>query len=281
MASGRLRRIAFVTGWAVLAGASLVFAQFIYRGGSGGFRGAPIRWATPDSFNGTYNFCRGYFRRNRPEPGGSGADTDYPAADNNFSVRLSELTKTPVKMDATGQPDYVVVELTDPLLFNCPMIYMEDVGTAHFSDDEVSHLRDYLLKGGFLETDDFWGTPAWEQWVREIGRVLPPAEYPIVDITPDHPLMHMMYTIKAVEQVSSIQFWRRSGGSTSERGFDSPHADFRGITDETGRLLVVMAHNTDIPDTWEREGESPEYFARFSPDGYAVGINIVLYAMTH
>jgi hypothetical protein len=264
---------------AIAACASLAYAQFIFRGG-GGFRGSAPKWANDDSFDGTFNYCRAYFTSSRREPGGSGADTDYPGADNNFSVRLGELTKTPVKMDGEGQPDFIVVQLTDPLLFKCPMIYMEDVGTAHFDDDEVAALRAYLLKGGFLETDDFWGEYAWAQWVEEIGRVLPPTQYPIVDITPDHAIMHMMYDLKGIEQVPSIQSWRRLGGGTSER-YDAPHSNFRGIADERGRLMVVMLHDTDIPDTWEREGESAEYFARFSPDGYATGINIVLYAMTH
>ena len=93
--------------------------------------------------------------------------------------------------------------------------------------------------------------------------------------------MHTLYDVKEIPQVSSINFWRRTGGSTSERGYDSPYANFRGIADEHGRLMVVMTHNTDIADTWEREAESPEYFDRFSPVGYAVGVNIVVYALTH
>ena len=119
------------------------------------------------------------------------------------------------------------------------------------------------------------------QWTQEIGRVLRPTEYPIFDILPDHPIMHTLYDVKEIPQVSSINFWRRTGGSTSERGYDSPYANFRGIADEHGRLMVVMTHNTDIADTWEREAESPEYFDRFSPAGYAVGVNIVVYAPTH
>jgi len=75
--------------------------------------------------------------------------------------------------------------------------------------------------------------------------------------------------------------WRMTGGRVSERGWDSPHVDFRGIQDSHGRLMVVMTHNTDIADTWEREGENRDYFDRFSPAGYAIGINVVLYAMTH
>jgi len=127
----------------------------------------------------------------------------------------------------------------------------------------------------------FWGTAAWEQWAAEIGRVLPPSQYPIVDIPNDHSLMHTLYDVKEIEQVSSIQFWMRSGGSVSERGPDSPYPNHRGIADAKGRLMVVMTHNTDIPDTWEREGENQEYFERFSPAGYAVGVNTVLYGLTH
>jgi len=239
------------------------------------------KWAARDDFDGRFNFCRGYYTSNRFEDGGQGWRTDYPGADNNFSVRLGELSFVRVKMRPDGQPDNVVVSLTDPLLFHCPFLYMEDVGTARFNDEEVAKLRAYLLKGGFLEVDDFWGTKAWDQWAEEIGRVLPPDQYPIFDIPKDHAIMRALYDVKAIPQVSSINFWARNGGSTSERGSDSPYANFRGIQDEHGRLMVVMTHNTDISDTWEREGENQEYFDRFSPDGYAVGVNIILYAMTH
>jgi hypothetical protein len=93
--------------------------------------------------------------------------------------------------------------------------------------------------------------------------------------------MHTSYNVRRIPQVPSIQFWYRSGGEVSERGWDSTHVNFRGVRDRHDRLMVVMTHNTDIADTWEREGENQEYFARFSPEGYAVGVNVVLYAMTH
>src|SRR4051812_32256363 len=238
-----------------LSTAGMVCAQGIWVGRGGFSRTAP-RWATPAHFAGSFNFCRGYYTSDRREDGGSGWDTDFPGADNNFSVRLAELTRVHVRLDKSGQPDYVVVRLTDPLLYRCPVLHMEDVGVVRFSEDEVVNLRAYLLKGGFLIVDDFWGTRAWEQWTTELGRALPSSQYPIVDIPPDHPIMHSLYDVKEVEQVSSINFWIRNGGSVSERGSDSPHPDFRGIFDDRGRLMVVMAHNTDIPDTWEREGES-------------------------
>lgn len=249
-------------------------------GGYDRFGGEAPKWATRENFDGRFNFCRGHYTSNRPEAGGQGWRTDYPGADNNFSVRLAELSFVRVKMKPDGQPDNVVVRLSDPLLFRCPVLYMEDVGTARFSEAEVESLRAYLLKGGLLEVDDFWGTRAWNQWANEIGRVLPPHQYPIFDIPPDHAIMHTLYDVKAVEQVSNIRYWAATG-SVSERGPDSPHVNFRGIADEHGRLMVVMAHNTDIPDSWEREGESEEYFDRFSPNGYAIGVNVMIYAMTH
>jgi hypothetical protein len=241
----------------------------------------PPKWAKREDFDGSFIYCRGFYTSVRREAGGTGWSTDYPAADNNFSVRLMELTYTHVQLDEERQPDTVVVRLSDPLLFRCPILFMEDTGTLRFSTAEVANLKDYFAKGGFLYVDDFWGTSAWQQWTTEIGRVLPPSQFPIFDIPPDHPILHALYDLNAVPQVSAISFWQRTGGSTSERGSDSPRANFRGIADDRGRLIVVMTHNTDIADTWEREGEDQEYFRMFSPAGYALGVNIVLYAMTH
>ena len=110
-------------------------------------------------------------------------------------------------------------------------------------------------------------------------KVLP--EYEIVDVPPDHAIRNTMYPLPTIPQVTSINFWRRSGGSTSERGDDSPRANFRMIADAHGRIMVLMTHNTDLGDSWEREGEDHEYFLQFSPQGYAVGVNAVLYLLTH
>jgi hypothetical protein len=264
----------------VLAVASMAAAQRIMVAPGRVVRASEKR-ATPEDFDGSFIYCRGYFTSNRRENGGTGWSTDYPAADNNFSVRLMELTLAHVKLDVEHQPNTVVVHLTDPLLYRCPILFMEDTGTVRFTSEQVKTLHDYFMKGGFLWVDDFWGSAAWTQWANEIGRVLPPGDFPIFDIQPDHPIMHALYSVKEVPQVSSINFWSRNGGSTSERGPDSPRANFRGISDEHGRLMVVMTHNTDISDTWEREGENREYFERFSPAGYALGVNVVLYAMTH
>jgi uncharacterized protein DUF4159 len=242
---------------------------------------APPRFPSADSFDGTFNFCRGMFTSNRPEAGGQGWWTDYPDADINFSIRLSELTKTRVSKARGDEPNHLVVRLTDDALFQCPYLHMEDVGTMLLSDAEILRLRQYLLKGGFLWVDDFWGNAAWEQWVDEISRVLSPVEFPIRDLSHDHPIWRAMFQIKELPQIPSINFWSRSGGETSEREWESAEPHIRGISDSHGRLMVLMTHNTDISDAWEREGEDPRYFYLFSPNGYAVGINVIMYAMTH
>jgi hypothetical protein len=266
----------------LLAGALVCYAQQIW---SGGYGYTPPRFPTATSFTGSFNFCRLMFNSNRREKSGWG--TDYPGADLNFSTRLAELTKTDVKMGrGNGEdeiPDAVVVRPTDDALFQCPFILMEDAGTVRFNDLEAVRLRQYLLKGGFLLVSDYHGTYAKAQFDEEIGRILPPSKYPVVDLTPPGPtIWNTMFHLQELPQMASIQTWRRTRGGTIERWNDDrsgPTA--RGITDARGRLMVVMLHNTDIPDGWEREGEDPEYFFHFSPDAYAVGIDVVLYALTH
>ena len=93
--------------------------------------------------------------------------------------------------------------------------------------------------------------------------------------------MHALYDVKDIPQVPNIGFWRQTGGQTSERYADSAELHFRGIQDSHGRLMVLMSHNTDISDTWEREGENRDYFELFSPRGYAIGVNVILYVMSH
>jgi hypothetical protein len=242
--------------------------------------GVPVRFPPADFPNGDFYVSKVMYESVWSEPMGAGWSTDYPYAGINLMTRISELTKTPVSRDSKGDPNYWVVRLTDDALFRCPFTIASDVGTARFSAAEAARLRQYLLKGGFLWVDDFWGSRAWQVWSTEIHKALP--EYRIVDIPADHPIRHAMFDIVTLPQVTNIQFWRRNNGqTTAERGADSPEADFRMIADERGRIMVLMTHNTDIGDSWEREGEDHEFFLQFSPAGYAVGINSVLYALTH
>ena len=252
----------------------------------GGYGRTPPRFPTATSFSGGFNFCRVMFTSTHREKQGWG--TDYPGADINFSIRVSELTKIDVKMidNSEGEgaePDAVVVRLTDAALFNCPFLFMEDAGTARFSPAEVTQLQNYLLKGGFLLVADYHGAYGQEQFDGEIGRVLPASRYPIITLTPpsDHPLWKTMFPVTQLPQMASIATWRRTGNVIERWNVDGDPPSARAIADEQGRLMVVMIHNTDLPDPWEREGEDKDYFYRFSPDAYAVGINILIYAMTH
>ena len=246
------------------------------------------RYATPDSFGHGFNFCRGLYTSSSEvrEVGGMGWATDYPDADRNFSVRLAEMTKTRVTRilarDGTKrEPEFLVIPVASDLLFQCPYLHMEDVGWAAFTSTEVRKLQQYLLKGGFLWADDFWGERAWDNWKREISRVLPSDQYQIVDIPPDDPIFRMLFSVRQVPQIPSIQYWRASRGGISERGPDSAEPHFRGIYDARGNLMVVMTHNTDIYDAWERERDDPRFFNSFSPSGYSFGVNVILYALTH
>ncbi len=230
-----------------------------------------------------FTFCRVQYRQVRREQGGRGWRTDYPDADRNLMLRLSQLTRTPIRTTPQGRPDHLIVQLTDDEIYQCPFIFMSDVGTITLDSKEAERLREYLTRGGFLWVDDFWGEYAWDIWVREIGKALPPGEYPIEDIPPGSTIFNALYVVYDVPQVPSIQHWRRAGrgSSTSEQGADSAIPHLRGIRDAQGRIMVLMSHNTDIADGWEREGEDEEFFFAFSPKAYALGINIVLYALTH
>ena len=272
----RLRAgIAIVLAYVVISGAMLLAQRFgVFEGAGAGIR------VPPRDFNdGGFTICKWMFRSDRSEAGGIGWSTDYPFGEINLLTRLSELTKIHVSRDGAGDVNYWVVQLTDDQLFKCPVLLGTDVGTAALSNTEVQRLRQYLLKGGFLWVDDFWGTAAWNQWSGQIARVLP--EFPIVDVQADDPIRHALFNISEVKQVPSIFSWRGPGSDPRERGDDSPHADFRAIADRHGRIMVAMTHNTDIGDSMEREGDDPAYFAAFSPEGYALATDIVLYALTH
>ena len=277
--AGVATRIAAGIGTVLVLIVGTVAASMAQRFGVIEGAGAGIRVPPHDFNDGGFTICKWMFRSDRSEPSGVGWSTDYPFGEINLLIRLSELTKVHVSRDRRGDVNYWVVRATDDQLFQCPILVGSDVGTAALSEAEVKRLRDYLLKGGFLWVDDFWGTPAWEQWARQITRVLP--EFPIVDVAPEDPIRQALFNVAEVKQVPSIFAWGGPGSDPRERGDDSPHADFRAIADRQGRIMVAMTHNTDIGDAMEREGENPDYFAEYSPAGYALATDIVLYALTH
>lgn len=206
---------------------------------------------------------------------------DYPDSDINFSERLDELTTIEVARDEDGEILHEVLDLGQrERLFEYPFLYMVEVGSLSFNEKEVENLREYLLRGGFLHVDDFWGEYEWENWEYEIGRVFPPEVFPIVDIPLSHEVFRIVFELDEVPQVPSLDYWEATGETNERPDATEPHV--RGIFDRRGRLMIVMTHNTDLGDGWEREGENHEYFREFSAKkAYPLGINIVVYAMTH
>jgi hypothetical protein len=275
----RRRRVLVGTAAIALALAASVEAQFRGRGGGFGRSFYNLKYAAPQDFDGRWHFCRIVFR-NDYRGDGAGWSVDWPRADQNLSIRLSELTKTNVSKAPTGEPNILLIRLTDPELFDCPFIMMTEPGAAGFDEQEAAALHDYLVKGGFLWADDFWGDLAWEWWEGQLRQALPRNEFQMIDLTPDHPLYRMQFDVKKTPQISSINFWA-STGSTSERGAESADVHTRAVVDSHGRIMALMTHNTDFGDSFEREGDDPRYFLEFSVPGYAFGINALLYSMTH
>lgn len=201
--------------------------------------------------------------------------TDWPDSDLNFPFRLQQLTSLKV------EPNSKILELTDPEIFQYPFLYIIEPGTLIFSNEQVVALRRYLLNGGFLMVDDFWGEDEWANFYREIKRVFPerePLELPL-----EHPIFHCVYDLKEKPQIPSINAaqWGRAQGITWERA-DAKEVHYKAIFDDKNRMMVIICHNTDLGDGWEREGEDPWYFKEFSEKkAYPLGINIVFYAMTH
>jgi hypothetical protein len=263
---------------AICLSAAIAAAQFGRRG-FGGFRSFGANFATAKDFDGHFHFCRWVYQSALDGDGGNW-NADWPRADINLSIRLSELTKADVSKNPQGEPNHLLIRFTDPEVFDCPFVMGTEVGRTFITDEEAKAMRLYLEKGGFLWVDDFWGSYAWDHWVAQIRKALPANEFPIFDLPLDHPLFHTQFEVKEVTQISNIGFYL-STHTTSERGPDSAVAHARGVADKSGRLMVLMTHNTDFGDSYEREGDSPEYFVAFGPKGYAFGINAILYALTH
>ncbi len=197
--------------------------------------------------------------------------TDYPESDLNFPHRLRELTSIEV------HPETVIVDLTDENLGDYPFLYLVEPGEMSLSDAEVSGLRRYLLNGGFLMVDDFWGEDEWYGFYQNIKRVFPdrePEELPL-----EHDIFHLVYDLAEKPQIVSIGAWR-SGRLTERPDAREPH--YKGLFDDQGRMMAIICHNTDLGDGWEEEGVDPTYFKDYSERfAYPLGINIVTYALTH
>jgi hypothetical protein len=224
---------------------------------------------SPESIGHSFYFTRAAYRGSRGGWWGRAAwSTDYPKADRQFLVVLRRVTN----LDAYALEN--AIALDDPDLRRYPFLYAVEVGHMALSDAEVGALRDYLLAGGFLVVDDFWGTLEWEVFEANMRRVFPDRD--IVELPPDHEVFRAYYRIDELVQVPAVNNVRR--GRTWERDGRVPHA--RGIFDDAGRLMVAINWNTDLGDAWEW-ADIPEYPLEYSTFAYEMGVNLILYAMSH
>ncbi len=192
-----------------------------------------------------------------------------------------DLNKHEILTTLRVNPHSVVIELTDPNLQNYPFIFLSAPGSVKFTTPEVQALRKYLSNGGFMMADEFFGTIQWDSFYRQLKRVFP--EYEPRELSLDHEIFHIVYDFKELPQVTAIHFWQQGYNNHPVPGTEHDHAPhFFGLFDKSGRMMMLICHNNDICDGWEREGEDKEFFERFSIRcSYPLGINIITYAMTH
>ena len=196
---------------------------------------------------------------------------DYPEADEHFIMGVRDWSGTILNISAEPKQ----VEIQSDKLYDYPLIYFVEPGYMELSADDAKRLREYVDRGGFLFLDDFWGQYEWENVQEQMRRIFP--EYKIEDLPLDHTLFHCYFDIKEVVQVPGIGTWLNRG-VTYERDGYTPH--YMAIRDKSGRVLTFIARNCDLGDAWEHI-DDPRYPLQYGLAAYRVGINVVIYAMTH
>jgi hypothetical protein len=221
-------------------------------------------------------FHRGFGYSSRTGRGDGWWIVDWPDADEHFSTGVKRLTRV-----ETGEPLHMA--LTDDKLFDNPWIYATQTGWWGLNNAEIARLREYLLRGGFLMTDDFWGpnTGEWEIFSDTMRRVLP--NKPISDIAASEPVMHVLYDIEEKDRsfIPGTRHLRRGANGTVvvQQPFGTKPA-WRAMYDDKGRLIVAVNYNTDIGDAWEY-ADAPQYPEHMTSLAYRYGINYLIYSMTH
>ncbi|MBC8094576.1 MAG: DUF4159 domain-containing protein, partial [Akkermansiaceae bacterium] len=224
----------------------------------------------------TFTFVRlVYGQKNSGRRSGGNWITDFPDSDLNLSFRLQQMTS--IKVDPNGR----IMRINDPDLFNYPWVYMVEPGNLEFTEEEVPLLRKYLLSGGFLMADDFWGEMQWFNFQEEMKRVFPDRQF--IDLPMEHPIFHCVFDLKGKKNSLQIpaKAWAmrvQFGAPTWEYHDDEECSEVhvRAMQDEKGRIMVVAFHNTDNGDGWEREGEDDFFFHRFSENiAFPLGINVI------
>jgi len=225
--------------------------------------GAPS-WPTSE-----FHFTRMYYQGNRSDRGRRGGSwtTDYPEAEVHFTRGVGRLTRVDI-----GEAR--MLKLRDDTIFNYPWLYAVEVGRWYLDETDAARLREYLDRGGFLMVDDFHGTLQWASFMESMQRVFP--DRPVVEISDRHEVFHVLYDLDQRIQIPGIAALAR--GQTYEQDGVQPH--WRGIYDDTGRLVVAINFNMDLGDAWEH-ADNPRYPEAMTTLAYRFAVNYVVYSMTH
>jgi hypothetical protein len=196
--------------------------------------------------------------------------TDYPEADYHFIMGLRNWCRSSLAI--SDEP--ISCSPTDKELFKYPFVYVVEPGYMTLSDEDAANLREYLTRGGFLVLDDFWGTYEWQNVQEQMRKIFP--EHSIQELPLSHPIFHCYFDIDEVVQVPQVGYiW---SGVTYEKDGYVPH--YEGIIDETGRVMVFIARNADNGDAWEHI-DNQQYPLKFGLAAYRLGMNLIVYSMTH
>ena len=276
----------------VLATLALLSVEAQYRGGGRFRRGFEIRdpelireqemmekALNPEFRDDVFTFARLKFQPDRDYRFGGGRqwDDDAPEADLNLIFRLHEVTSLKVR------PGLNFIDITTKDLGKFPFVYLASAGRMVLSDQEAKALGQYLLTGGFMMADDFWGDDQWQHFHEQLKQVFPQREP--VELTLDHRIFHSVFDFKKQPQIPSVGAYLRTGQSYDpgwpyyEKNQD-PH--YYALYDDKQRMMALICHNNHYGDGWEHEGDDESYFDKFSePMAYPMLINILVYTMSH
>jgi len=202
---------------------------------------------------------------------GGGWRTDYPASDCKFMWGVDRLTRIRAYREAPHP-----IALMDPDIFNFPYLYIVEPGQMLLNREEAARLREFLLRGGFLHVDDFWGLYQLGNFTEQMAKVFPERKLEPVPLT--HEIFHTFFDIDTIVQIPNV-----SNGCYGGRTWESPTDTVPrvlGIKDDTGRIMVLATYNSDLGDAWEHMDVAC-YPETFSGQAYRMGINFIIYAMTH
>ncbi len=202
-------------------------------------------------------------------------DDDTPDADLNLGFRLYQVTSLKV------HPGFKYITITPENLAAHPFVYLAATAGMNLTNEEVRYLHTYMTNGGFVMAEDFWGDSQWAHVFAEVKRIFPDRE--IVELPLSHPIFHQVFEFRYRPQMPSVGIFLRTGQAYDPADYTTDHdPHYYAVSDDKGRMMMLICRNNHYGDGWEHEGDDHRYFDLFSePQAYPMMINILFYTMTH